>query len=65
MGDEYSSEEKEKLRSLHMQRPGARKAIKKTTDHHDNGEVDTIEHASGDRVDIKVRPDTFRFGGPK
>lgn len=50
-----SAEFKEKLRSLHFQRPAARERTKVTVDRHDEVTVSVTEHYN-DRVDLNVAP---------
>ena len=47
----------EKLRSLSFHKPS--NAPKVTTDVHDEGTVDIIEHHDGERQDIIVKPNTI------
>jgi hypothetical protein len=61
VSDEERANFKEKLRTLSLV-PSPKKT-KRTTDVHDEGTVDVIEHADG-RVDVTAFPDTqhFKFG---
>lgn len=55
MGGPVSTEFRDKLKSLHFQRPAARQGTKVTVDRHDDVTVTTTEHHN-DRVDVHVEP---------
>lgn len=54
--------DREKLKSLHFRGSGKRTERKVTTERHDNGVVDIVEHFD-DRTDVTIKPDTLRLGG--